>query len=85
MDVQKSSLSLVQARRDLSMIKGTVEQAQEGLRIVRQQFDNGVAKHTDVLRAELALLQAQFSVTTSEIDVQIAAADLARAVSMKLP
>ncbi|HUX21018.1 MAG TPA: TolC family protein, partial [Spirochaetia bacterium] len=82
LDVQKSALSLLRAQTDLRLIRATVDQATEGLRVVQQKFDNGAAKHTDVLEAELSLLKAQFGVTNGEIGVQIAAADLARSVSM---
>jgi outer membrane protein TolC len=85
LDVRKTALVLDRARRDLQMVKSLVGRAQESLRIVQQEFDNGAAKHTDVLEAELAVLRVRFSVTNREIDVQIAAADLARAVSMRLP
>ncbi len=85
LDVQKSAISLKSARYALDLARGTVGQANENLRVVKQKFDNGAAKHTDVLEAELSVLKAQFGVTQAEIGVQIAAADLARAVSMPLP
>lgn len=85
LDVQRSAISLKSARYALELARGTVGQANENLRVVKQKFDNGAAKHTDVLEAELGVLKAQFGVTQSEIGVQIAAADLARAISMPLP
>ena len=85
LDVQKTAISLKSARYALALARGTVGQANENLRVVKQKFDNGAAKHTDVLEAELGVLRAQFGVTQAEIGVQIAAADLARAVSMPLP
>lgn len=85
LDVQKTALALKRARENLDLIRSSVEQTKENVRVVTQKFDNGAAKHTDVLEAELSLLKAQFGVTNGEIGVQIAAADLARAASMQLP
>lgn len=82
LDVRKSLLSFEMARQDLALTKGLVPQAEESLRVAQQKYDNGVAKSSDVLQAEVALLRAQFAVTNREVALQVAAADLARAVGL---
>ncbi len=82
LDVRKSLLAYEQARQDLALTKSMVPQAEENLRVTRQKFANGLAKHSDVLQAELALLRAQFAVTNQQVNEQISAADLARAVAI---
>jgi outer membrane protein len=83
LDVRTTILSLERARRDLEMTRGTVTQAQERLRVARQKYDNGVARHLDVLEAELALIKARFAVTNKQVELQVAAADFARAAALE--
>lgn len=83
LDVRKSILSYEMAKQDLGLTKGTVPEAEENLRVTRQKFEQGLAKRSDVLRAELAVLRAQFGVMNREVSLQIAAADLARAVGIR--
>ena len=59
-----------------------VRQADENLRVQQDKQRNGLAKAVDVLGAQLALLQTRFAVTSREIDLQIAAADFARAAAL---
>ncbi|HUZ18736.1 MAG TPA: TolC family protein, partial [Spirochaetia bacterium] len=82
LDVRKSLLAFEQARQDLAMTQSMVSQADEYLRVTQQKFDNGLAKHSDVLQAELAQLRAHFAVTNKQVDLQIASADLARALGL---
>jgi len=82
LDVRNTLLSYEQARQDLSMTRSMVKQADEDLRVTQQKYDNGLAKHSDVLQSELAVLRANFGVTNKEIDLQIAAADLVRAAAL---
>jgi outer membrane protein TolC len=82
LDVRTCLLNLERARRDLALIRSMVEQAEENVRVVKLRYTAGSANNLDVLSAELALLRANFAVTNRQIDVQIAAADLARAAAM---
>ncbi len=84
LDVRTTLLSYEQAKQDLGMTKGMVTQATESLRVTRQKYENGLAKHSDVLQAEVSLLRAQYGVINKEVDVRIAAADLARASALDL-
>ncbi len=80
-DVRACILSLKRARRDLELTRAMVEQAGENARVARQRLGAGRANDLDVSTADLGVSRADFSVTNREIDVQIASADLARAVA----
>jgi outer membrane protein len=82
LDVRTCLLSLERARRDLALIQGIVQQGEETARVMHLRYNAGSATNLDVLSAELALLRAKFAVTNRQIDVQIAAADLARAAAL---
>ena len=83
-DVRSSALSLGRSRRDLELTQGTVKQAEVNLRVQQDKQSSGLARRIDVLNAELALLRAQFAVTSREIDLQIAAADFARSTGLEV-
>lgn len=82
LDVRTCIISLEQARRDVALTQGAVDQANEDVRVAQQRLANGTANDLEVLTAQFNLLRANFSVTNREIDVQIASADLARATAL---
>jgi outer membrane protein len=82
LDVRTCIINLERARRDIALTRGTVDQAAENLRVAQQKLSAGTANDLDVLTAQFNLLKADFAVTNREIDVQIASADLARAVAL---
>jgi outer membrane protein len=81
LDVRTCILNLERMRRDLELTKRMVPQATENLRVTRQKYDNGMVSDSDVLGAEVGLLQAEYAVTSKQIDVRIASADLDRSVA----
>jgi outer membrane protein len=81
LDVRTCILNLERMRRDLELTKRMVPQATENLRVTRQKYDNGMVSDSDVLGAEVGLLQAEYAVTSTQIDVRIASADLDRSVA----
>ncbi len=81
LDVRRSLLSLSRTRNSLDLTKGMVAQAQENLRVTQAKFDNGVAKRSDLLEAQIALVRANFAVENKGIDLEIAEADLDRALA----
>ncbi|MBN2351089.1 MAG: TolC family protein [Spirochaetales bacterium] len=81
LDVQTCILNLNRARHDLDLVKGMVAQAAENARVTAQRRKAGTASNLEQLTAELALLRANFAVTNKDIDLRIAAADLARALA----
>ncbi|HET7839653.1 MAG TPA: TolC family protein, partial [Rectinemataceae bacterium] len=82
LDVRRCVLALNRSQTSLELTRGLVGQAEESLRVTRQKYDNGLAKNSDVLQAEIAVLRAGFAVESKAIDVEIARADLARAAAL---
>jgi len=82
LDVRRSLLVLGRTRNSLELTRGMVAQAVENLRVTQAKFDNGVAKRSDLLQARIGLLRAQFAVENKTIDVEIAQADLSRALAL---
>lgn len=80
MDVRKSVLALSKAKDSLDLTKILVAQAQENLRVTQARFDNGLAKHSDLLQAQIGLLRVDFAVENKTIDLEEAQADLDRAI-----
>lgn len=82
LDVRAAMLALRRAHMSLETVSGMVKQVEENLRVVQDKQHNGVARLSDVLSAQLLLVRSQYAVTSREIDLQIAAADFARAAAM---
>jgi outer membrane protein len=80
LDVTQSRLALVQARDKIKVAAQAVGQAEENLRMVRDRFRQGVALNSDVLDAEVFLLQARTSSTQAAIDLAVAQARLEKAL-----
>ncbi len=72
MEVNQSYLSLSQARERIDIANGGVEQAEESARIIKNRFHNGHATNTEVLDAEVALLQSKLNYTMATADYEIA-------------
>jgi outer membrane protein len=80
LEVTQSRLALARARDKLRVAAQAVGQAEENLRMVRDRFLQGVALNTDVLDAEVFLLQARTSRTEAAIDLVLAQAQLEKAL-----
>jgi outer membrane protein TolC len=80
LDVNQSYLFLKQASERISIAKLGVEQAEESLRVTKNRFAGGFATNTEVLDAEVALLQAQLNFTVATADHEIADAKMKKAV-----
>jgi len=81
LDVRKTILALSNARNALALSKGMVAEAEENLRVTQAKFDNGLAKHSDLLQTQIAVLRANFGVENDAINLEIAEADLDRALA----
>jgi outer membrane protein TolC len=80
LEVTQSRLSLARAREKVRVAGQAVGQAEENLRVTRERFKQGVALNTDVLDADVALLQAQMNRTQAAIDMVLAQARLEKAL-----
>ncbi len=80
LEVTQSRLALVQARDKIRVAGEAVGQAEENLRMVREQFREGVALNADVMDAEVFLLQTRIARTRAAIDLVLAQARLEKAL-----
>lgn len=80
LEVNQSYLSLQQAREKIGVAAKAVEQAEENYRLTKNKFASGTATNTDLLDAEIALLQAKMNYAVAVVDHELADARLARAV-----
>lgn len=80
LEVTQSRLALAQARDKIKVAGEAVGQAEENLRIVRERFRHGVALNSDVMDAEVLLLQARVARTQAAIDLALAQASLEKAL-----
>jgi outer membrane protein len=80
LEVNQANLVLLQSNEKIKVAEKGVEQADENYRITKNKFRSGTATNTDLLDAEVALLQAKVNYTTSLVDYELAEARLLRAV-----
>ena len=83
LDLRKCALALRRARDSLMLTRSMVGQAEETRRVAEAKFENGLAKRSEVLQSEMALLRSNIAVENRLIDVEIAEADLLRAGAME--
>lgn len=79
-EVRQRRLDLESARATVAAADDAVRAATEARRVVGDRFSNGVATSTDVLDAQVALLQAGLDRTQALASVRMAEARLARAL-----
>jgi outer membrane protein TolC len=80
LEVTQCRLSLARAGEKVRVAGQAVGQAEENLRVTRERFKQGVALSSDVLDAEVALLQAKLGRTQAAIDQVVAQARLEKAL-----
>ena len=80
LEVTQCRLSLARAGEKVRVAGQAVGQAEENLRVTKERFKQGVALSSDVLDAEMALLQAKLGRTQAEIDRVLAQAKLEKAL-----
>lgn len=80
LEVNQSYLTLAQSKKKVDIARQSVEQAEENYRITKSKFTNGTATNTELLDAEVALLQSKLNHTTSLVDSEIAYAKLLKAL-----
>jgi outer membrane protein TolC len=80
LEVTQNYLSLKQAAERITVAKQSVAQAEENYRVTREKFKLGLALNSDLLDAEVALLQSKTSYTQSVVDYRLASASLQKAV-----
>lgn len=80
LDITQSYLNMNQARERIELARVGVQQAQESYRVTGTRFKEGLAQNSDMLDAEVALLQAKTNYTQALVDYELAQARLQRAI-----
>jgi outer membrane protein TolC len=79
-EIRLGRLDLASARAAITASDAAVRSAAEARRVVSDRFDAGVATNTDVIDAQLLLLQAELDRTRALANARLAAARLDRAL-----
>ncbi len=79
-EVRQRASDLASAEAAISSAEAAVRSAAEARRVVTDRFAAGVATNTDVIDAQLALLQAELDRTRALANAHVAAARLDRAI-----
>jgi len=82
LEVPQAWLAAGQARERIAAAAAAVQQAEESCRTARDRFQDGVAISSDVLDAEVLVLQAKTSRTQAVIDLELARIRLRLAAGM---
>ncbi len=80
LEVTRQFLNLTRSKERIGVAEQGVKQAEENYRITSGKFKQGLALNTDLLDAEVALLQAKTNYTQALVDFEIAEAALERSI-----
>ena len=80
LDVERGYLKLRSAENSIHAQQGNIEAAEESLRVAQLQFRGGVVDNTKLLESNVQLITATTLYLQSLNDLQVAKADLNRAM-----
>jgi outer membrane protein TolC len=80
LDVRRAMINYASAAEELVTADKTIGQAQEGFRIATVRFSAGVSTNLEVIQAQQGLTQAEANRVAALFDVNVARAQLERAV-----
>ncbi len=80
LDVTQSYLSFEQAKKKIDLAQLSVDQAAENLRVTKEKFKAELTTNSELLDAEVALLQAKLQLVQSLVDHELAEARLEKAI-----
>lgn len=80
LEVRKSQYDLQQARQKIGLAEEAVRQAAENHRITRERFKAGLTTNSELLDAEVFLLQTKVSRTEALIEFELARARLTKSL-----
>lgn len=79
-EVTQNYLMMNQMKERIAVAEQGVAQAQENYRVMNERFKKGLVPNSELLDAEVALLQAQLNRTQSMVDYELATARLSRSI-----
>ena len=80
MELTRARLAVDRARKRIAVAETGVQQSEENVRTLRDKYRNGLATSTEILDADLAMLQAKTNLTASRVELEVASARLTRAM-----
>lgn len=80
LEVTQSYLGIQTAKERKAVSEQEVRQAEENHRIMNDKYKQGLVANSELLDAEVALLQAKLNLTQSLVDYELAIAQLSRAI-----
>ena len=80
LEVTQNFLNVQKSKEKMTVAKQSVSQAEENYRITDEKFKNGLALNSDLLDAEVALLQAKTNYIQSIVDYELAQAQLKKSI-----
>ncbi len=76
LEVTNNYLEMLRAKESISVADDNVNQAEENYRVTNQQYKNGLTINSELIDAEVALLQAKTNYVQSLVDYELAIAQL---------
>jgi outer membrane protein len=83
-EVYQSYLTYKRSFDKVDVSRKSVEQANENYRIMQQKYDEQLATSTDLIDAEVSVLQAKTNLTNSLVDYQLTKVHLEKAIGRKI-
>jgi outer membrane protein len=80
LDVQRAALTLRRSREKLDVAKLGLTQAEENRRMTDDRYTRGLATSSELLDAEVSLVQAETSLVGADVEFAVARARLVRAL-----
>lgn len=80
LEVTQNFLNVQKSKEKMAVSEQSVSQAEENYRITDEKFKNGLALNSDLLDAEVALLQAKTNYIQSIVDYELAQAQLKKSI-----
>lgn len=80
LEVTQSYLNFKQAKQKIQLSRLGVEQANENYRVTSEKFKSGLTTNSELLDAEVALLQSKLQLTQVLVDYELAQAKLEKAI-----
>ena len=83
-EVYQAYLNYIKSDEKITVSKKAVDQAQENYRITKEKYDVQLATSSELVDAQVYLLQAQTTLTNSLVEFQLAKAKLDKAIGRKI-
>jgi outer membrane protein TolC len=81
MEVSQNYFAFIKAKEKINVAKQSVQQAEENYRVTNEKFKNGVVSSSELLDAEVALLNAKVAYNNSILEYEIAKIKLEKSIN----